>query len=55
MGEFQRDWVRPESYQAAVVIVKKYYGNWGQVLDYYAQVHGQAPDAGHDRRHVEVG
>lgn len=40
LGEFQRDWGRPETYAGATSIAKKYFGNWGQVLDYYAQVIG---------------
>ncbi|MFD4832052.1 hydrolase [Streptomyces uncialis] len=37
LGEFQRDWARQDSYQGARAIARKYFGNWGQVLDYYAQ------------------
>lgn len=46
LGELQRDWARMESYAAATSIAKKYYGNWGQVIEYYAKVQGQ-PAAGH--------
>lgn len=43
LGEFQRDWGRPSTYAAATAIARKYFGNWGQVLDYYAQVLGAQP------------
>ncbi|MCM2389937.1 hydrolase [Streptomyces albipurpureus] len=37
LGEFQRDWARQDSYLGARSIAQRYFGNWGQVLDYYAQ------------------
>jgi hypothetical protein len=40
LGEFQRDWGRPQTYEGATDIAKKYFGNWGQVLAYYGQVVG---------------
>ncbi|MGW3628447.1 isochorismatase family protein, partial [Streptomyces sp. NPDC000880] len=48
LGEFQRDWGRPATYAGATAVAKKYFGNWGQVLDYYAQAVG-GPVSGHGK------